>query len=108
TGDAQAGLLRLAVVRRIELLLGQRSQQEAQSLQLHGSQKVLEQAAEIVDRNDLAARDIAQLGPLLQEDRRGELRQECLRKVEVNIEAAQTRELLDLHLREDLPTRRLL
>ena len=42
-------------------------------------------------------------GRLLQEDRRRELGQERLGQVELDVEALQAREHLDLHLREDLP-----
>ena len=54
-------------------------------------------------RDHLAARHVAQLGPVLEEDRRRELGQERLGQVELDVEPLQPREHLDLHLREDLP-----
>src|SRR4051794_37709538 len=71
--DAEAGLARLAVVRRIELLLWERGQQHSQPIELDGGQDVLEQPVEVVDRHDFATRNVAQLGTVAQEDRGREL-----------------------------------
>ena len=107
-GHAQAGLAVLRSSVGIELLLRERRQQQAQAVELHRRQDVLEQAVVVVDRDHLAARDVAQLGPVLQEDRRRKLGQERLGQIEVDVEPLQAREHLDLHWRKDLAAGRVL
>jgi len=84
-GHPQAGLGGLAVVGRVELLLGERRHQQAQAVQLHRGQEVLEQAVVVVDRDHLAPRHVAQLGAVLEEHRRRELGQERFGQVEVHV-----------------------
>ena len=60
-----------------------------------------EDLLEVVDRHHLALRDVAQVGPRGQEDGRRELGQEVLGQVEIDVEALQAGQQLDLHLRED-------
>src|SRR5262245_48617017 len=57
---------------------------------------------EVVDRDDLAARNVAQLRPVTEKDGRRKLRQEGVRDVKVYVEPLQTREHVNLHLRKDL------
>ena len=64
TGDAETRLLRLAVVGRVELLLREGSHQQPQAVELDRREDVLEQPVIVVDRDDLAARDVAQFPPL--------------------------------------------
>ena len=88
--DAQAGVGALAVVGGVELFLQERRHQEAEAVELDRRDDVLEEPVEVVDRDHLAPRDVAQLGP-------GELQ----------VEALQAREHLDLDRREDLAPGRL-
>ena len=59
--DAEAWLGTLAVVGGIKLFLRERRNEHPQAVKLDGSQKVLEQAIEVIDRNHLAARHIVRL-----------------------------------------------
>ena len=107
-GDAQARVLAPPVRRRVELLLGKRRQQQAQPLELLRVQDPVEEAVEVVGRDELALRDVTQIRPGRQVDRGRELGQEPVGNVEVEIEAGQVpaRLLLslgDLEQREDHP-----
>src|SRR5262249_25750400 len=53
--DTETGILRFAVIGGIELLLRKRSQQEPETIELHGRENAFEQPVVIVDRDDLAA-----------------------------------------------------
>ena len=99
-GDAEAGLGALAVVGGVEFFLRERRQQQAQAVELHGREEVFEEAMEIVDRNDFAARDVAQLRTVLQKDGRREFREEGVGQVEVHVEPLEPRKHEELHLRE--------
>src|SRR6266446_2244998 len=59
---AKAGNLRAAILGRVELLLRKGRQQQAQSFQLPRSEKAIEQLVIIGERDQLALRDIAQIG----------------------------------------------
>ena len=95
------GLLRLAVGRGVELLLRELRDQQAHALQVLGVQDALEDLLEVLHRHHLPLRDVAQVRPRGQEDGRRELGQEVLGQVEIEVEALQAGQLLDLHLRED-------
>src|SRR5450432_1865091 len=88
-GDALVGLQAAAILGRVELLLGKRRDQQAQSFELLGIEDVLEQLVEVGERHQLALRYIAQVRPRSQVDRRRELGQEMIRQVEVEIETSQ-------------------
>ena len=95
-----------AVVGRVELLLRERRHQQPQSFELLGIEDVLEQLVEVVERHELALRDVAQIGPRREVDRRRELGQQVLRQIEVEIEARQVAvglllRLVDQRLGED-------
>ena len=60
-----AGHRRLAIVGRVELLLRERRQQQAQPFQLPRLEDAVEQLVEVVERDQLALRDIAQVGALV-------------------------------------------
>src|SRR5207253_6775235 len=90
----------------IELLLGERRQQQAQTVQLHRRQDVLEQAVVVVDRDDFAAGNVTQLGSALEEHRGWKLGQEGFGQVEVDVVTLQAGEHLDLHRRKDLTAQR--
>ena len=49
----------------------------------------LKSLEEILDRDKLALRNIAQIGPRRQKDRRRKLRQKVIRQIEVEIEAGE-------------------
>ena len=73
-----------------------------QAVELHRRQDVLEQSVVVIDRDDFAARNVAQLGPILQKNRRRKLGQKGFGQVEVHVVPLESREHLDLHLRKDL------
>ena len=81
---------------------GKRRQQHPQAVELHRGEDVLEQAVVVVDRDHLAARDIAQFRPVLQEYRRRKLGQERIGQIEIDIETLQPGKHVDLHLGENL------
>ena len=60
---------------------------------------------EVLHRHDLPLGDVAQVRPRGQEDGGRELGQEMLGEVEIEVEPLQARQLLDLHLGEDHPSR---
>ena len=75
---------------------------------LLGVQDAVEQLEEVLDRDQLALRDVAEVRPRGQEDGRRELGQEVLGDVEVEVEARQVAlllplDLVDVELREDHP-----
>ena len=88
-GDALRRRQGAPVVGGIELRLGKRRHQQPQAFELLGIQDVLEQLVEVGQRDQLALRDVAQVRPRGQVDRRGKLRQQVLRQVEVEVEARQ-------------------
>ena len=94
-------VLRLAVGRGVELLLRELRDQQAQALQVLGVEDSREELLEVVDRDDFALRDVAQVGPRGQVDGRRELGQEVLGQVKIDVEPLQPWQDLDLHLRED-------
>ena len=97
-GDAQARVLAPPIRRRVELLLGERREQETQPFELLGVQDPVEEAVVVVRRHQLPLGDVAQVRPRGQVDRRRELGQEAVGQVEVEVEAGQVpaRLLLDL------------
>jgi len=104
-GDAAARLLRAAILGLVELLLRKRRQQQAQTLDLLGIEDAVEQLVVIVDGDQLALRDVTQVGPRGQEHRWGEFGQEMVGNVELEVEAGEIASLLlldflDLELRE--------
>src|SRR5690606_35611137 len=77
---------RAAVVGEIELLLRHRRHQQSHPVELFGVQNVFEQTIEIVGGDELALRDVAEVGARRQEDRRWEFGQEVLGEVEIEVE----------------------
>src|SRR5262249_14769091 len=78
---------RLAVVSGIELLLRKWRYQQPQAVQLHRRQNIFEESVIVVDRDDFSPRDVAQLRPIRQEDRRWKFRKKCVGNIEFDIEA---------------------
>ena len=95
-GDAAARAGRAAVFRGIELLLRERRKQEPQAIELFGIQDAVEECEEIVEGHHLSLRHIAKVGAGCQENRRGELRQEMIGQIEIEVEPRQIALLLPL------------
>src|SRR3954451_16939424 len=106
-GDSQARITRFAVVRGIEFLLRKWREEELKTIKLNGRQDVLEETIKVIDRYDLAARDVAKLRTVGQKDGRRKLGQELIRQVEIDIHPLEPRKHIDLHLGENLATIRL-
>src|SRR6266436_5138717 len=70
--------LRFAVVSSIELLLRKLCDEQAQALDLFGIQNAIEKPVEVIDRNDLSLRYIAEIWPRRQEDGWRKLRQKIV------------------------------
>jgi len=107
-GDAPAGLLRPAVVGQVELLLRRGRDQQPEALKLLGVENAVEELEVVVDRDDLALRDISEVRPSRQVDRGREVRQEVVGEVEVQVKARQIpafllEDLVDVELREHHP-----
>ena len=79
TGDSEAGVSRLAIVCRIELVLREWRKEKLKPIELNRRQDIFEEVVEVVDRNDLASRDVLQLRTIAQKDSRRGLRKELLR-----------------------------
>src|ERR1017187_7741359 len=93
-GHSAARALRAPVFRGVELLLRERGHQQAQSLQLLGIQKAVEYLVVVVQRDQFALRNVTQIHARSEIDRRRKLRDQMVRKVEVQIEASQVAPLL--------------
>src|ERR1035437_1467120 len=76
-GHALRGLQAAAVFDGVELLLGKRRDQQPQSFELLGIEDVLEQFVEVAERHQFPLRDVTQIRPRRQIDRRRELGQEA-------------------------------
>src|SRR5688572_24709731 len=99
--DAQAWIFVLAIVGGIELFLRKRRDEQSQAVELHGGDQLLKQPVEVVDRDDLAIGNVAELRAVLQEDGRRELGQERLGEIVLDVESLQPREHPRLRLRKD-------
>ena len=64
-----------AVVGVIELLLHERRDEEPHTFEVLGIEDAVEDLEEVIDRHELAFRDVAEIGPRGEENRGGELRQ---------------------------------
>ena len=108
TDHALARFQRAAVVRGIELLLGERRQQEPQPLQLLRVEDAVEEPKVVAQTDDLAVRHVAQIEAGGQENGRRKLRQEMVRQIEIQIEPRQIAvflllDLVDVKLRKQHP-----
>ena len=109
-GDALMRLQAAPVLGQVELLLRKRRDQQPQALELLRIENVLEQPLEVVERDELALRDVAEVGPRHQEDCRGEFGKEVIGQIEVEVESREVaagllHRLVDERLREDHPAR---
>ena len=59
--DSQAGTRNTAIVGRIELLLRERRQEQAQTIKLFRVEQFFEECEVVVDSDELALRDVAHL-----------------------------------------------
>src|SRR5712692_6753803 len=103
---ADAGNRRAAIVGGIELLLREGRQQQAQPFQLPRRDKAVEQSEVIRERDQLALRDIAQVGAGGQVDGWRKRGQEAIRQIEIDVEPGQVSPVLlldrvDLEVRKD-------
>ena len=73
--DSAAGLCRATIVGQVELLLGKRRHQEPQPVELLRVQQAVEELVVIFDRDQFSVRDVAEIGPSRQINRRRELGQ---------------------------------
>ena len=102
---AEARSIRAAIVDQVELLLGKWGQQQAQPVELLRVQDALEELVEVIRRDQLALRHVAEIRSRGQEDWRRKLGQKVIGKVELEIEAVQitarlAQDLVDVKLRE--------
>src|SRR5258707_7385761 len=95
------GLLSLAIGCSIELLLRKLGHQQTQTIELLWIENAIEQLVKVIDRHDLAFRNIAEIGPSCQENRGRKFRQEPVGQIEVHVETLEPRERLNLCLRKD-------
>src|SRR5690606_16035835 len=77
-GHAEMGPLTAPVVRHVELLLRERRHEQAQALELLRVEDAVEELKEVLRRDELPLRDVAELGPRREVDRGRELGQEML------------------------------
>src|SRR6185295_16648157 len=85
TRHAEARAIRAAVVNQVELLLRERRQQQAQTIELLGVQDALEQLEIVVGGDELPLRNVAQVRPCGEKDRRRKLGQELLGQIQIQI-----------------------
>src|SRR6476661_5636333 len=85
TGDAPMRLPAAAVLGGVELLLRERGNEQPQTLDLLRVQKAVEQFVEVIDRNQLALGNIAQIRAGCQKNRGRELGQDVIGQIEVEI-----------------------
>src|SRR3954447_13097833 len=112
-GHAKALVGALAILGLVKLLLRKRGQQHPQAFDLYRRQNADHLVVIVFDGQQLAARDVAQLGVCRQEDRWRELGCQMVGEVEIDIEAPQVAgflvaDLVDLIVGKDLPASCLL
>ena len=88
-GDAQTRVLAPPIGREIELLLRERREEQPQAFELLRVQDAVEQLVVIVARDQLTARDVAEILTRREVNRRRELGQEPVGNVEIEVEAGE-------------------
>ena len=73
TGDAQAGLCRFPVMRRVEFFLRELSHQQSEPVELHRRDETSKQPIKVFGIQDLSLGDIAKFGMRSEKNRRREL-----------------------------------
>ncbi|MBV8578962.1 MAG: transposase [Acetobacteraceae bacterium] len=86
TGNTEALVLYLAVLGLIELLLRERGQQQPQAFNLYRRDKADHHFVVVLDRQQPAARHIAQFGMRREKDRRWKFRRNRVGKIEIDVE----------------------
>src|SRR5713101_1785472 len=104
-GRTDAGQRRLAVIGGVELLLRERCHQQPQPFQLPWCENAVEQLEVVGERDQLAPRDIAQIGSRDQVHGWRKCSQEAFGQVEIDVEAGQVASVLTLY-RVDLLLRK--
>ena len=109
TRDAEALHVGLAVVGLVELLLRERREQQAHAFHLDRRQDAVQDCEVVPDREQLPARDIAQLRPGAEEHGWRKLRKQMVRQIEVGVEPFERPpfllgDLRDLEFRKDHAT----
>ena len=97
-GSAAARLLRAAVLGLIVLLLWERRHQKAQTFDLLGRDNAVEQLVIVLDGDELALRDVPEVGALIEVHRRRKFRQEMIRDVVLDVETREIPAFLALDL----------
>src|SRR5690606_25816100 len=97
TRDAEAWLFAAAIVRGVKLLLRKRSHKEPQAVELLGVQDAIEESKEVLARDQLALRNVAEVGTRCQIHGRRKRRQEVFGNVEIHVESRQVARLLPLN-----------
>src|SRR6266446_2382959 len=95
---AAARLLRAAVLGLIVLLCRERRHQKAQTFDLLGRDDAVEQLVIVLDSDELALRDVAEVGTLIEVHRRREIRQEVIRDIVIDVEAREIASFLPFDL----------
>src|SRR5436190_5016556 len=104
--DSARGTLGAAIVGLIELLLHKRRNQEPHPFEILRIKDVVKDLEEIVDRDELAFRDITQVGSCGEENRGGKLGQEMIGEIKIEIKAGKIPlllffDFLDVKFREE-------
>ena len=89
------------VLRRVELLLGKLRHEKAQAFDLLRVQDAVEDLVVVLQRDDPPLRDVPQVRPRREEDRRGLVGKDLLGEVEIHVETHETRKNVDCHLGEE-------
>src|SRR5437764_12582124 len=95
------GLFGLAVGSGVELLLRELRHEESHPLQVFGVQDPAEDLLKVVDSQHFPLRDVSQIGTGREENGRRKFRQVVIGQIEIEVEALQARQQLDLDLWED-------
>src|SRR5207237_920437 len=100
--NAEARTLAATIRRQVELLLGERREQQSQPLELRRVRDAVEQLGVVVGGHQPAPRDVPEVGASRQVNGRRELREKPVGDVEVQVEAGQvpTRLLLTSSMRK--------
>ena len=97
-----------AILRLVELLLRKRRQQQAEAFDLLRVEQAVKELIVVVDGDQLALGDVAQIGTRGQEDGRWKFGQEVVRNIEVEVEACKIAllllvDLIDFELGKSIP-----
>jgi len=97
-GRAAARLLRSAILGLIVLLLRERRHQKTQAFDLLRRENAVEQLVVVFDRDELALRDVTEVGALIEVHRRWKFWQKMIRDVVLDVEPREIAPFLPLDL----------